>query len=94
MEIIRKKPGNDLHPWVPELQEQLRKGQISRREFLRYATLLGVSLGGATALAACGTPPAACTGSHRRAGGDRSAESGGRPAARGHHDHRLARPAH
>ena len=56
MEIIKKKPSNGLHPWVPELQEQLRKGQISRREFLRYATLLGVSVGGATALAACGTP--------------------------------------
>ena len=54
MEIIKKKPSNGLHPWVPELQDQLRKGQISRREFLRYATLLGVSLGGATALAACG----------------------------------------
>ena len=57
MEIIKKKPSNGLHPWVPELQDQLRKGQISRREFLRYATLLGVSLGGATALAACGAQP-------------------------------------
>ena len=56
MDIIKKKPSNGLHPWVPELQDQLRKGQISRREFLRYATLLGVSVGGATALAACGAP--------------------------------------
>ena len=48
MDIIKKKPSNGLHPWVPELQDQLRKGQISRREFLRYATLLGVSVGGAT----------------------------------------------
>ena len=61
MEIIKKKSSNGLHPWVPELQDQLRKGQISRREFLRYATLLGVSLGGATALAACGTPAPAPT---------------------------------
>ena len=60
MEIIKKKPSNGLHPWVPELQDQLRKGQISRREFLRYATLLGVSLGGATALAACGAPADRC----------------------------------
>jgi peptide/nickel transport system substrate-binding protein len=32
-----------LHPYVPELQEQLRTGVIERREFLRTATLLGVS---------------------------------------------------
>ena len=63
MEILKKKPSTGLHPWVPELQEQLRQGKISRREFLRYATLLGVSVTGATALAACGTPatPAAPT---------------------------------
>lgn len=56
MEIIRKKPSNGVHPYVPELQESLRKGDISRREFLRYATLLGLSLGSATALAACAQP--------------------------------------
>jgi peptide/nickel transport system substrate-binding protein len=56
MEIIRKKPSKDVHPYVPELQESLRKGDISRREFLRYATLLGLSLGSATALAACAQP--------------------------------------
>lgn len=56
MEIIKKKANDGLHPLVPELQDQLRRGQISRREFLRYATLLGVSLSGATALAACSTP--------------------------------------
>jgi peptide/nickel transport system substrate-binding protein len=56
MDIIRKKPANGLHPYIPELQDALRKGQISRREFLRFATLLGVSVGGATVLAACGQP--------------------------------------
>ena len=66
MEIIKKKPSNGLHPWVPELQDQLRKGQISRREFLRYATLLGVSLGGATALAACGAQPAPAPAARHR----------------------------
>ena len=108
MEIIKKKPSNGLHPWVPELQDQLRKGQISRREFLRYATLLGVSLGGATALAACGAsrpprlrrprrptaaaptavPPTAVAVRDRGPGGR------GRPAARRHLHHRVARPAH
>jgi peptide/nickel transport system substrate-binding protein len=45
-----------IHPYVPELQEQLRQGRISRREFLRAATLLGVSLPAAKILAACGAP--------------------------------------
>ncbi|MGC8787905.1 MAG: twin-arginine translocation signal domain-containing protein, partial [Anaerolineae bacterium] len=42
---------------ISELQEQLRQGVISRREFLRYVTLLGVSLGAAEALAACAPKP-------------------------------------
>jgi len=46
-----------LHERIAELQEQLRRGNISRREFLRYATLLGVSLGAAEALAACAPKP-------------------------------------
>jgi len=46
-----------LHKQVSELQEQLRRGDITRREFLRYATLLGVSLGAAEALAACAPAP-------------------------------------
>ena len=39
------------HPYVPELKEQLRKGAIDRREFLRTATLLGVSATAAYAMA-------------------------------------------
>jgi peptide/nickel transport system substrate-binding protein len=42
-----------LHPLIPEAQEALRKGQISRREFLRFTTLLGLSAAGAQAMAAC-----------------------------------------
>lgn len=45
-----------VHPYVPEMQEQLRQGRISRREFLRVATLLGVSVPLANFLAACGAP--------------------------------------
>ena len=83
MDIIKKKPSNGLHPWVPELQDQLRKGQISRREFLRYATLLGVSVSGATALAACGAQadPRACRGCTDRCArcrGHRGPADGGR----------------
>jgi peptide/nickel transport system substrate-binding protein len=60
MEIIKKQPNNDVHPYIPELQESLRKGEISRREFLRYAALLGMSVSAASALAAC-APAAAPT---------------------------------
>jgi peptide/nickel transport system substrate-binding protein len=40
-----------LHPWVPELQDQLLKGEIDRREFLRTVTLLGVTSTAAYAFA-------------------------------------------
>ena len=39
------------HPYIPELKEQLRKGEIDRREFLRTATLLGLSAASAYAMA-------------------------------------------
>lgn len=48
-----------IHPLIPEAQEQLRKGAISRRDFLRLSTLLGMSLASARFLAACATTPAA-----------------------------------
>jgi peptide/nickel transport system substrate-binding protein len=58
MEVIKKKPTNDVHAYIPELKDLYRKGRISRREFLRNATLLGMSLGSATAfLSACGPKP-------------------------------------
>jgi len=44
------------------LQEQLRQGRITRRSFLRYVTLLGLSLGAAEALAACAPQPTATPG--------------------------------
>ena len=48
---MAKKRKDGLHPYVPELQEQLRQGKVDRREFLRTATLLGVSAGAAYAMA-------------------------------------------
>ena len=39
-----------LHPYVPELQEQLRTGHLDRREFLRTVTLLGVTASAAYAM--------------------------------------------
>jgi peptide/nickel transport system substrate-binding protein len=45
-----------LHPLIPEMHEELSKGRISRREFLRFSTLLGLSLASADILAACAEP--------------------------------------
>lgn len=48
-----------FHPAVSDLQKQLKAGRISRREFLRTVTLLGVSAGTAYAMTACAPPPQA-----------------------------------
>lgn len=45
-----------IHPFVKQAQEQLYDGRISRREFLRLASLMGVSATSAWVLAACGAP--------------------------------------
>lgn len=44
--------GKRIHPYVPELCEQLRKEEIDRRDFVRTAALLGVSASAAYATAA------------------------------------------
>jgi peptide/nickel transport system substrate-binding protein len=54
---MSRKP-EKLHPYIREATEQLRQGRITRREFLRMATLLGASAVTASALAACGGPAA------------------------------------
>ena len=47
-------PQPRIHPAVLDWQSDLRNGTLSRREFLRLATLLGVSAVTAAHLAACG----------------------------------------
>ena len=44
------------HPYIPTLLEQLDQGQISRRDFLRRSTLLGLSAGAAYAMAGLPDP--------------------------------------
>jgi peptide/nickel transport system substrate-binding protein len=39
-----------IHPQIPELLDQLNRGKITRRDFLRYSTLLGLSLGAAVSM--------------------------------------------
>jgi peptide/nickel transport system substrate-binding protein len=58
MEIIKKKKQDGEHVYIPELKDLYQRGRITRREFLRNATLLGMSFAGASALlAACGQAP-------------------------------------
>ncbi|MBN1658723.1 MAG: ABC transporter substrate-binding protein [Anaerolineae bacterium] len=58
MEIIKRQKRDEVHAYIPELKELYRQGRISRREFLRTATLLGVSFASASAfLTACGATP-------------------------------------
>jgi peptide/nickel transport system substrate-binding protein len=47
---MRQRGLRTVHPAVPELQEQLRTGQLGRREFLRTVTLLGVTASAAYAM--------------------------------------------
>src|SRR5437867_3492532 len=39
-----------MHEYIPELKEQYGKGEITRREFMRTATLLGMSAAAAGAV--------------------------------------------
>ncbi len=50
-EDLRNAAGRPAHPYVPELCKQLAQGQVSRREFLRTACLLGLAAPAAYALA-------------------------------------------
>lgn len=51
---VDKKQLEQVHPYIPVAYEKLEQGRISRREFLRVSTLLGLSAGVATFAAACG----------------------------------------
>ncbi|TIP01709.1 MAG: twin-arginine translocation signal domain-containing protein, partial [Mesorhizobium sp.] len=39
------------HPYIPTLLDHLNDGEISRRDFLRKSTLLGLSAGAAYSMA-------------------------------------------
>lgn len=43
--------GTKIHKGVKELKNQLDKGKLSRREFIRYASLLGLSAVASTQMA-------------------------------------------
>ncbi len=77
---VNKKLLEKKHPYIPVAYEKLEQGRISRREFMRITTLLGLSAGVATFAAACGTggtgdAPAASSGSEAASSG--SVQRGG-----------------
>ena len=53
---ISEKQMEKVHPQIPDIYKSLRQGRVSRREFIRTATLLGMSLSAATIAAQCGAP--------------------------------------
>ena len=53
---ISKKKMEQVHPAIPAAYDQYRQGRISRREFLRFSTLLGLSAGAAMVAASCASP--------------------------------------
>jgi peptide/nickel transport system substrate-binding protein len=44
------------HALLPKLRDQMQSGAMSRREFIRFATLLGVAAGTAYAMAGVSAP--------------------------------------
>jgi peptide/nickel transport system substrate-binding protein len=60
---VSKKEMEKIHRAIPDAYEKLEQGRISRREFMRHATLLGMSAGVAAIAAACGAPEARSAGS-------------------------------
>ena len=47
---------NGIHPEIHELKDDLDKGKLTRREFLRFATLLGMSAVAASQMAGVALP--------------------------------------
>lgn len=58
---ISKKQMAQTHPYIPEAYDKLQQGKLSRRGFLRMATLLGLSASAAMVAAQCGAPTEAPT---------------------------------
>ncbi|MBT3171126.1 MAG: twin-arginine translocation signal domain-containing protein, partial [Rhodospirillaceae bacterium] len=53
---MSKKSKTNTHSYIPELVSKLRKGEVTRRDFLQTATLLGVSAGAAYTMAGMPAP--------------------------------------
>ncbi|HHP7236230.1 MAG TPA: hypothetical protein ACFCUC_16495, partial [Desulfobacterales bacterium] len=68
-------PKKEIHPWIPELKNQFANGKISRREFIRYAALLGMSAAAAMQMVGLAWPKKAFAQKVQRGGVIRVASS-------------------
>lgn len=57
-----------VHPAIRDLKDQLEKGKITRRDFLRYAALLGISISAAGRMIGLLRPKTAMAGGVKRGG--------------------------
>jgi peptide/nickel transport system substrate-binding protein len=81
---VTKKQMEAIHPYIPELYDKLRQGRVSRREFLRISTLLGMSASLAVACGSAATDePTAAPASNENAGSDPQGDPTQAPAATG-----------
>jgi peptide/nickel transport system substrate-binding protein len=87
--VVTEKQMERVHPYIPEAYSLLKAGRISRREFLRLATLLGMSFGAATIAAQCGAPAPAPT----QAPAEAPASGGGAAPAATEEAQQAAAPA-
>lgn len=71
-EIISQDEMHEIHPSIPRAYRALKGGRVSRREFMRFATLLGMSAALATACSA----PETGGGEEAATGGDETATGG------------------
>lgn len=58
----------NIHPAIPELKCDLHKGKMNRREFMRYATLLGMSAAAASQMIGFSMPRKAFAAAPKRGG--------------------------
>jgi peptide/nickel transport system substrate-binding protein len=54
--VVSEKYMERIHPYIPEAYNKLKQGRVTRREFIRMATLLGMSASTALIAAQCGAP--------------------------------------
>ncbi|MCF8051730.1 MAG: ABC transporter substrate-binding protein [Desulfobacterales bacterium] len=69
------KGSKDIHPRIVELFDQLQDGRLSRREFIRYAALLGLSAAAASQMIGLPWPKSLSAADIRRGGVIRVATS-------------------
>jgi len=63
-----KETKGKIHPAIPEIRDDLDKGKITRRDFLRYATLLGMSAAAAGQMVGLALPRRAFAATPKRGG--------------------------